>query len=170
MRVEYSKKDNELVSRSFISFFIKKYFLALGITLLIGFFLIMFTVNVIARCIYEGAINIKMYEILFIPLSVIPIVSFTQTIFFFVSCMDNIDSGKYVVDRREIKNIKNNKVYLGDNLLYHKSSFISRKIIQLMNEVDVISIINNYGCIIWTIIIPVNKELEKIEEVLTNES
>lgn len=170
MRVEYSKKDNGLVSRSFISFFIKKYFLALGITLLIGFFLIMFTVNVIARCIYEGAINIKMYEILFIPLSVIPIVSFTQTIFFFVSCMDNIDSGKYVVDRREIKNIKNNKVYLGDNLLYHKSSFISRKIIQLMNEVDVISIINNYGRIIWTIIIPVNKELEKIEEVLTNES
>lgn len=170
MRVEYSKKDNELVSRSFISFFIKKYFLALGITLLIGFFLIMFTVNVIARCIYEGAINIKMYEILFIPLSVIPTVSFTQTIFFFVSCMDNIDSGKYVVDRREIKNIKNNKVYLGDNLLYHKSSFISRKIIQLMNEVDVISIINNYGRIIWTIIIPVNKELEKIEEVLTNES
>lgn len=170
MRVEYSKKDNELVSRSFISFFIKKYFLALGITLLIGFFLIMFTVNVIARCIYEGAINIKMYEILFIPLSVIPIVSFTQTIFFFISCMDNIDSGKYVVDRRKIKSIRKSKVYLGDNLLYHKSSFISRKIIQLTNEVDVVSIINNYGRIIWTIIIPANQEPQKFEEVSVSES
>ena len=48
--------------------------------------------------------------------------------------------------------------------------FISRKIIQLTNEVDVVSIINNYGRIIWTIIIPANKEPQKFEEVSVSES
>lgn len=165
MRIKYESDKNEKVLLEFLKLISRNYFIPLAFNMLMLFFLFFVSANCVFRSIYEGFISVRLYEVLMIPLMIIPIVNCLQTIIMIYLGIHKISNGDYIIDRYNCNYMGSRRIYLSDNQRYTLKDFTKHEI-AIQNEcVDMISIINNYGTIIWKIGIPplTNPELKPEE-------
>lgn len=154
MRIRYDDDKNEQVLKEFTKVVISKYLFPLVLNLLIFFILFFISMTAIFRSIYEGMLSVKLYEVLMIPVMIIPLVNSLQMLIMLYLGFSKIINGNYIVNRYRVLIDGATYVQLSDGCRYPKQTISTNKKMIIGTNLDVVTIINNYSTTIWTILIP----------------
>ena len=152
MRVKYGSDKNIDVLFDFFKFVVKNYLFAMIVNFVLALILVKMSSASIIRVCNDGVNTLTLFEALTVPLSIIPIINLLNSFVMIFVGSTKIIMGDYVVNRYRILKKDYNKIFLTDNNFY-KNKNICASSLKVGRSVDVVYISNNYGCLIWAMVV-----------------
>lgn len=164
MRITYNNLQKKYLIYKFIEYSIIKYFLPLSISIVLtSMFLNIFFRDIVFN-LSQNLPIFSIKSIILLPLLTFLFISIGYLFSIIIIGIKRILTDVFIVERLNVKQIIKNEFILSNNHYYKITGIENRQRISNESQCDLISITNNYGFILWEIVIPTPYKTDSVLE------